>query len=656
MLRRWPAGDWQSPHDLTLNDDVLTALLPLPKGDMLYATADPTWGVLSASGTLRVQRTATTADLREQADHLLIAPDGKRLRFGYRQGGREAHSFDLASRSLGDETARLFAARTSSPQLLVYNWKNQTAPKLDRRAIELARFETARSLAISEDSSVFALGTDWKLRLFGRDGSQRWERSAADAVWAVNLSIDGRHLVAAYGDGSIRWHRVSDGGEMLAFYPHADRKRWVLWTPEGFFASSGADADGLVGYHINRGRERAADFISAAQLRERFYRPALVSRRLDVDGEMLLADAVGKFGDARQLLMRSEARPPVLELLSSSEVYANRPFDVRLKALDGGGAVERVIYRVDGAEIDTQAVTGANSSVLTRTLDLLPGKREILISAVNRLGIESIPLRVNADILSGSLVEPTLHVLAVGVTTYRDQTLANTVRFPADDAQAIARKLREQGTAHYRQINVQTLLNEKATREGIRNALTEMAGKVLPQDVFILYLGGHGRIYDGEYHFIPHDAVQSAAEGLRKRSVSHDDLRRLLTRIRAGKSIALLDTCSAGLFGSRRGGRSSDEKDALERLGRLTGRTILAATADDRMALEGEGQHGAFTHTLLEGLAGKADRNGNRLVDVRELAAYVQEQFPRLARKNWGYEQRAFTSVAGQTFALFPPR
>ncbi len=656
MLRRWPAGDWQSPHDLTLSDELLTALLPLPKGDLLYAAAGPAWGVLTASGTLRVQRTATTADLRNQAEHLLISPDAKRVRFGYRQAGKEARTFDVSSRSLSDEAARLIAPRSSSPDLLVYNWKNQNAPKLDRRPIELAAQEIARSLAIAEGGSAFVIGTDWKLRLFRRDGSQLWERLVPDGVWAVNLSVDGRYVVAAYGDGTIRWHSLRDGSETLAFYPHADRKRWIMWTPEGFFASSGSDADGLVGYHINRGRERAGDFVSAAQLRERYYRPALVSRRLDVDGDALLADAVGRFGDARQLLLRSDGRPPALELLSPGEVYSSRPFDVRLRLLDTGSAVERLLYRVDGVELDMQAVTGPNGGVLTRSLDLLPGKREVLISAVNRLGVESLPVRVNADILAGALLEPTLHVLAIGIANYRDPLLASSVRFPADDAQAIARQLREQGTPHYRQVNVHTLLNEKATREGIRGALAEMAGKVLPQDVFVLYLGGHGRIFDSEYHFVPYDAVQNSAEGLRKRSLTHDDLRRLLARIRAARSIALLDTCSAGLFGSRRGGRSSDEKDALERLGRLTGRTILAATADDRMALEGEGRHGAFTHTLLEGLAGKADRNGNRLVDVRELAAHVQEQFPRLARKNWGYEQRAFTSVEGQTFALFPAR
>ena len=46
-------------------------------------------------------------------------------------------------------------------------------------------------------------------------------------LWAVNVSGDGRLVVTAYSDGTIRWHRMDDGQELLAFFPMADRKRWV---------------------------------------------------------------------------------------------------------------------------------------------------------------------------------------------------------------------------------------------------------------------------------------------------------------------------------------------------------------------------------------------------------------------------------------------
>jgi uncharacterized caspase-like protein len=80
---------------------------------------------------------------------------------------------------------------------------------------------------------------------------------------------------------------------------------------------------------------------------------------------------------------------------------------------------------------------------------------------------------------------------------------------------------------------------------------------------------------------------------------------------------------------------------------------MIAATADDKMAIEGEGGHGAFTFALLEGLRGKADRNGNDTVEVRELADYVEERLPEITRK-WGYEQFPFSATEGHSFTLVP--
>ena len=105
----------------------------------------------------------------------------------------------------------------------------------------------------------------------------------------MNWSTDGRFVVAGYGDGTIRWHRPSDGAEVLALFPHADQKRWIAWTPEGFYAASGPDAEELMGYHLNRGKDREGEFISARQLRQHFYQPGLISRRLDTDGDALVA-------------------------------------------------------------------------------------------------------------------------------------------------------------------------------------------------------------------------------------------------------------------------------------------------------------------------------------------------------------------------------
>jgi hypothetical protein len=87
-------------------------------------------------------------------------------------------------------------------------------------------------------------------------------------------TADGR--VAAMLDGTIRWFRVDNGREVIALFPHRDRKRWLLWTPDGYFdAAEGGEE--LVGYHTST-REQTVRrrFVSLNNLYDVFYRPDIV--------------------------------------------------------------------------------------------------------------------------------------------------------------------------------------------------------------------------------------------------------------------------------------------------------------------------------------------------------------------------------------------
>ena len=108
--------------------------------------------------------------------------------------------------------------------------------------------------------------TEWFLRYYDHPG---WSVPTPDVTWAVNLSPDGRYAVAALGDGTVRWYKTSNGQEVLALYIHPDRKRWIVWTPEGFY-NAAPGAESLVGYHINQGPDHEGKFIAAAQMEQRY--------------------------------------------------------------------------------------------------------------------------------------------------------------------------------------------------------------------------------------------------------------------------------------------------------------------------------------------------------------------------------------------------
>jgi hypothetical protein len=148
------------------------------------------------------------------------------------------------------------------------------------------------------------------VRLFQSDGRQRWRASTPSVAWLVNLSADGRFVVAALGDGTIRWYRSDTGKLALSLFVHPDGQRWMQWTPEGFYDASPVGAD-LFGYHLNNGRDQAGTFIRASQLQQKFFRPDLIARRLGGDE----AAAAAQVGDVRQTLNTASV-PPQLTILS----------------------------------------------------------------------------------------------------------------------------------------------------------------------------------------------------------------------------------------------------------------------------------------------------------------------------------------------------
>src|SRR5262249_13294387 len=118
-----------------------------------------------------------------------------------------------------------------------------------------------------------------------------------------------------YADGTIRWHRLKDGVEVLALFIARDGRRWVAWTPQGYYDAS-AGGDELIGWHVNRGADEVPDFFPVAQFRDRFYRPDVIARVLDtLDVDAALADADKAVGRRTEKTAIASVLPPVIEIV-----------------------------------------------------------------------------------------------------------------------------------------------------------------------------------------------------------------------------------------------------------------------------------------------------------------------------------------------------
>jgi len=273
------------------------------------------------------------------------------------------------------------------------------------------------------------------------------------------------------------------------------------------------------------------------------------------------------------------------------------------------------------------------------------------VLAYNEAGlIASEPAEIMINSVQQTTTAPRLYVLAVGVNDYWDNALH--LSFAAPDAQTLSDGLKQAGGKLYERVEVKTVLDADATADRLDVVFSELAKQVRPQDVFVFFLAGHGKTVDARFYFLPQDFRYSGEDSIITRGIGQNRLQEWVSRIKAQKSVLLFDACESGsLIGDRIARRGIEEKTAIDRMTRAIGRTVLTATTDSKPAIEGYRGHGAFTYTLLAGL-NAADANGDGVIDVTELAQYVDRRLPDLTFDAFKLRQVPQMSIVGSSFPL----
>jgi hypothetical protein len=218
----------------------------------------------------------------KRKSNFTVSSDGSKVRFGLGFIDKSPILFDLAAGRLTDQPQPAAGlAEPDTRSLKLSDWENNTAPKLDGKPLGLKLYEIARSVAIAPGGDRFVLATEFYIRAYDKDGKELWNKPGPGIAWGVNIPHDAKFVVAAYGDGTIRWLRLSDGEEVLALFVNAKTREWVLWTPQGDYASSVA-GDQNIGWQLNKGWDQAGEFVTAAQLKKHFYHPDVIKRAFDL--------------------------------------------------------------------------------------------------------------------------------------------------------------------------------------------------------------------------------------------------------------------------------------------------------------------------------------------------------------------------------------
>ena len=291
--------------------------------------------------------------------------------------------------------------------------------------------------------------------------------------------------------------------------------------------------------------------------------------------------------------------------------------------------------------------------------ELRPGPNAIEIVATNKAG--NVARLARNVTRSTTAMAPTPAVgprianrwaVVIGVGDYDNKSVPK-LRFAESDADAMYRLLTTR--AGYPRENVLLLTDkapEKPTLQNIRLALGDfLSRKTNRDDLVLIYYAGLGapevdaasRETDGMAKYLIPRNVQP--ESLRNTAFAMDEIPGILDRVPAERVVLLLDTSYSGMAG----GRTFAPPNArprklshqfLERFAKSRGRLVITASGPNEVALEAADLgHGLFTYYLLEGLSGKADRNGDGIVTVSELYPYVEDQVERRSRAAGGRQR-----------------
>ncbi|RYD98854.1 MAG: peptidase C14, partial [Sphingobacteriales bacterium] len=455
FLRRWERQK-SEPTDFQFFLDRVRDILQLPNGSLAVFTGYPEIAVLDREGALVWRHDAPTQDFTaSDRSHFRLNFDGSQ--FGVKAYREAAISVDLRARKT-EERESLFPGYSSkNGGTTIDNWSDYSSAKFNTLLLSslISKGERTRSVDVAADGTAL-VGSSWWLRCFDKNAKVLWRIEVLAAPWCLKIAGNGKVFAAAHVDGIIRWYRLSDGKELLAYYLSPDKQRWIAYTPSGYYDAS-AGAEDLLGWHVNNGADAAPDFFPVSRYRETYYRPDVIDAILETYDEPQ-AIALANSRSTRKVQATTaaaevrEKRPPVVTILSPATGSTVRSESVRIEysfSTPEEAPVKSVKVLVNGRPVALErGVNKSNSSKNNVTVTIpSTGESTITLLAESDNGISpeaNLFLRYEAPPKQSEayMRKPKLYVLAIGISAY--QNADYKLNFADKDADAFVNTMVKQ--------------------------------------------------------------------------------------------------------------------------------------------------------------------------------------------------------------------
>ena len=151
-----------------------------------------------------------------------------------------------------------------------------------------------RVYGFTPEGIIVSGGASGQLRIYDSNGDEIARLVGHDGEMRA-LAIDGKRLLSGATDQTLRvWNLENVSGTIqpgVSAFVGFNRSnnlliptQWVAWTPSGYFSSS-PNSEQLIGFHVNRGEDRTADFYVGSRFLEDLYQPKLIKLAYELGRE-----------------------------------------------------------------------------------------------------------------------------------------------------------------------------------------------------------------------------------------------------------------------------------------------------------------------------------------------------------------------------------
>ena len=259
----------------------------------------------------------------------------------------------------------------------------------------------------------------------------------------------------------------------------------------------------------------------------------------------------------------------------------------------------------------------------------------IKIVLINLLLVTLTYAKIRVDDSSKALEkQPTLHLLTVSLDDYKDLRL--NLLYCNSDAYFIEKSFKEYGKKVFKSVFTYSLKDNQVTKENFRLTVKKIAKNISKDDVFIIYMAGHGTAYRDKFYFMSYG---SGVKNFRKNAIDEKTFIDAFSLLPTTNALLLIDSSNSGRL--------------VQNISDRVGIDMISSTKANQHAVDGyKKKHSPFTYLILEAMKSKKVHGVDSRLSVAELSEYIHYFLPKLTLKEFGRKQNPMVFLKGMPFVI----